>query len=124
MVPQVTVTPAAEKFMRRMVGDERWEALPERTRETRRIEGATMVGELADLCVHRPWDAADVHVPVVAAYGEHASPHHRHGMAYVADHIDGARLVELPGCRHDAPLSHPATFAERIVFPLLDLLVD
>lgn len=115
---------AAEKFMRRMVGDERWEALPERTRETRRIEGATMVGELADLRVHRPWDAVDVHVPVVAAYGEHASPHHRHGMAYVADHIDGARLVELPGCRHDAPLSHPATFAERIVFPLLDLLVD
>lgn len=115
---------AAEKFMRRMVGDDRWEALPERTRQTRRIEGATMVGELADLREHQPWAAADVHVPVITSYGEHASPHHRHGMAHVAGQIDGARLVELPGCRHDAPLSHPALFAERIVFPLVDSLVD
>lgn len=40
---------AAEHFMRRMVGDARWEALPERTRLTRRLEGAAMVGELSDL---------------------------------------------------------------------------
>ena len=33
---------AAERFMRRMVGDARWEALPERTRATRRREGVAM----------------------------------------------------------------------------------
>ncbi|MEZ5248577.1 MAG: hypothetical protein R2713_04960 [Ilumatobacteraceae bacterium] len=41
-------------------------------------------------------------------------------MRHVAEHIAGARLVVVPGCRHDAPLSHAALFAERMVFPLLD----
>ena len=40
---------AAERFMRRMIGDERWERLPSRTRAARRAEGAAMVGELVDL---------------------------------------------------------------------------
>ena len=35
----------------------RWEALPERTRATRRREGAAMVGELTDLRDHAPWSA-------------------------------------------------------------------
>lgn len=113
---------AAERFMRRMVGDERWEALPERTRQTRRAEGAAMVAELADLREHEPWTADAIRVPVVASYGGLGSPHHRRGMQHVADTIADATVVELPECRHDAPLSHPALFAERIVYPLLDRL--
>ena len=31
------------------------------------------------------------------------------------DEIDGAQVVELAECRHDAPLSHPALFAEAMV---------
>ncbi len=110
---------AAEQFMRRMIGDARWEALPERTRATRRAEGAAMVGELADLRANVPWTPDRIHVPVIAGFGEHGSPHQRRGMEFVGEQIDGARVVELPGCRHDAPLSHAALFAERIVQPLL-----
>jgi len=110
---------AAERFMRRMIGDERWEALPERTRATRRFEGAAMVGELADLRERVPWSAAHIHVPVLAGYGSDGSPHHARGMRHVAQQIVGADLVELPGCRHDAPLSHPALFAQHLVIPLL-----
>lgn len=110
---------AAERFMRRMIGDTRWEGLPERTRAQRRIEGGAMVGELADLRLHRPWTADAISVPVLAGYGTGGSPHHRAGMAHVVDSIDGARLVELDGCRHDAPLSHPALYADRLVRPLL-----
>ncbi len=40
---------AAEAFMRRLVGDERWERLPAGTRAGRRAEGVAMVGELNDL---------------------------------------------------------------------------
>jgi pimeloyl-ACP methyl ester carboxylesterase len=28
-------------------------------------------------------------------------------------------LVELPGCRHDAPLSHPDLFRTAVIDPLL-----
>ena len=40
-------------------------------------------------------------------------------MEHVAATVPGARVVELEGCRHDAPLSHPALFAEAMVLPLL-----
>ena len=110
---------AAESFMRRMIGDARWEALPERTRATRRTEGVAMVGELADLRGHRPWRADELHLPVVASYGEHGSPHQQRGMQHVAETLPDVRLVVLPGCRHDAPLSHAALFADEVVRPLL-----
>jgi pimeloyl-ACP methyl ester carboxylesterase len=110
---------AAERFMRRMIGDERWEALPERTRSTRRREGAALVGELTDLRDHAPWTPEGIRVPVLAGIGTGAAPHHRRGMEWMAEVIPGARLVELAGCRHDAPLSHPALFAAELVQPLL-----
>lgn len=113
---------AAERFMRRMIGDRRWEGLPEGTRRTRRSEGVAMVAELADLRRHRPWEAAAIRVPVVAGYGDGGAPHHRDAMRHVAATIDDCEVVELAGCRHDAPLSDPAQFAERLVVPLLGRL--
>jgi pimeloyl-ACP methyl ester carboxylesterase len=110
---------AAERFMRRMVGDARWEALPERTRATRRREGAALVGELTDLRDHAPWSPELVRVPLLVGVGEHAVAHHRRAAEWVAEHVATATLVELPDCRHDAPLSHPALVAERLVAPLL-----
>lgn len=110
---------AAERFMRRMVGDERWEALPERTRTTRRREGAAMVGELTDLRDHAPWTAESVRVPVLAGVGTLGAAHHQRGMVWFADTVPSARLVVLEGCRHDAPLAHPALFARQLVDPLL-----
>ena len=44
---------AAERFMRRMVGDEKWMRLPAGTRAARRTEGVTMVTELADAARRR-----------------------------------------------------------------------
>ena len=48
---------AAERFMRRLVGDERWERLPPSTRDARRAEGVALVGEMADLRIGPPWCA-------------------------------------------------------------------
>lgn len=119
LATQGTPADAAERFMRRLIGDQRWEALPERTRDTRRREGAAMVGELSDLRQHRPWDAGRLHLPVLAAYGSRGAPHHRQGMEHVAATVAGASLVELEGCSHDAPFREPVLFAERVVVPLL-----
>jgi pimeloyl-ACP methyl ester carboxylesterase len=48
---------AAERFVRRLVSDARWEKLPPSTRAARRSEGRAMVGELVDLREHAPWSA-------------------------------------------------------------------
>ncbi len=110
---------AAEAFMRRLVGDARWEALPERTRQARRAEGRALVEELADLRENRPWDAASIDTPVVAGYGTNGAAHHQQGMAQVAQAIEGARLVPLEGCGHGAPYSNADTFRRLLVDPLL-----
>jgi pimeloyl-ACP methyl ester carboxylesterase len=106
---------AAELFMRRLVGDAIWEGLPERTRETRRREGATMVGELADLRANRPWSPAEVHCPVVVSRGSKGAEHHRRGMEQVHEWFPGSSMLVLDGCHHDAPMSNSELFASTVV---------
>ncbi|MGZ4762834.1 MAG: alpha/beta fold hydrolase [Ilumatobacteraceae bacterium] len=109
---------AAERFLRRMLGDDRWEALPERSKHTRRAEGVAMVGELADIRRYKPWREASINVPVVVAFGSLGAAHHRRGMTHAAALL-GCPVVELANCRHDAPLSHPSLFRSVVIDPLL-----
>lgn len=112
---------AAERFLRRMLGDRRWEELPERSRHARRAEGVAMVEELADLRRNQPWSAERVTSPVVVSYGSLGQPHHHQGMKHAAGLL-GCPLVELPDCRHDAPHSHAAQFRSMVVDPLLQVV--
>jgi pimeloyl-ACP methyl ester carboxylesterase len=109
---------AAEQFMRRILGVRRWEELPERTRQARLDEGIAMVEELADLRRNRPWTAERIAVPVVTSFGSLGAAHHLRGMQHAAAELD-CPVVELAGCRHDAPLSHPDLFRTAVVEPLL-----
>ncbi len=112
---------AAERFMRRMLGDKRWDELPEHSRQTRRAEGLAMVHELADLRCHPPWNASNITIPVITAFGSKGAQHHRDGMRYAATLLD-CPVVELADCRHDAPLSHPALFRSAVIDPLLAMI--
>lgn len=111
---------AAEVFMRRLLGDARWEALPARTRQTRRDEGLAMVEELADLRANQPWTAEKIRVPVLVSFGSRGAAHHRLGMTHAADLLS-CPLVELEDCRHDAPMSNAVAFREAVIDPLLRL---
>ncbi len=113
---------AAERFMRRLVGDALWERLPERTRATRRSEGAALVGELRDLSTNPPWRASQIRCPLVVGLGTRGAAHHQRGMRFLHDSVPGSILVELADARHDAPLSHAEVFAREIVEPLARLV--
>jgi pimeloyl-ACP methyl ester carboxylesterase len=104
---------AAEAFMRRMVGDARWEALPERTREDRRREGTALAAELRSVrtAPTPPLDPADVRVPLVLGRGSRSAAHLRRSAAELARAVPHAVLVEIDGAEHGAHLSHPAAFA-------------
>jgi len=97
---------AAERFMRRLIGDARWEHLPEATREARRAEGPALVGELGSLTREPPWSSELIDVPVLAMRGEHGPAHHEHGMGVLAGWFD-TQLVTIPGARHFGPNTHP-----------------
>lgn len=108
---------AAERFMRRLLGDHLWESLPERTRATRRAEGPAMVAELRDLQANRPWQAAQIHCPLVVSYGSQGAAHHRRGMQFVHEQVPGSTCIVLDGSRHDAPMSNSLLFASAVVGP-------
>jgi pimeloyl-ACP methyl ester carboxylesterase len=112
---------AAERFMRRLIGDARWERLPDATREARRAEGVALVAELGDLSRAAPWSPDRIEVPVVAMRGEHGPAHHEQGMRALAAWF-GTGLVTIPGAHHFGPNTHPddvaavvADFAARVV---------
>ena len=111
---------AAERFMRRMIGDQRWDELPARVREQRRREGPALVGELSDLRVNPPWHPDELPMPVVFGYGSTGAPHHRRGMADAAEMVPGSHLVVLDGCGHDAPLRRAEQLTRELIEPALD----
>ncbi|MBW3668504.1 MAG: alpha/beta hydrolase [Actinobacteria bacterium] len=102
---------AAEVFMRRMIGDQRWQRLPERTKEARRREGVALLADLAGLRAGRPFDPADVRVPVVVGVGSESRPHQKDAAPRLVASLPDAELVVIEGASHGAHLSHPAEFA-------------
>ena len=105
---------AAEAFMRRLIGDQRWEELPDRTREDRRLEGPAMVGELADLRLRPAWDPQQLTMPVLAMFGERGASHHRTGMEFLAGEVPDGRVQMLAGAGHGAPVSHAEALAAHL----------
>lgn len=106
---------AAERFMRRLIGDERWERLPAATRAARRSEGVAMLGELGDLRTGPPWASERIEVPVLALFGEHGREHHRRGAELLGELLPDASVEMVPDARHFGPNTHPDEVAARIV---------
>ena len=104
---------AAEEFMRRIVGDERWEALPPRTKEQRRAEGPALVAELRSLRPPNaaPFEAAALGVPVVVGHGGQSRPHHQEAARRLAAEVPHGELVVIDDASHGAHLTHPREFA-------------
>lgn len=109
----------AETFMRGMIGNTRWERLPEATRAARRAEGRVLIGEMVSVREVAPWQAELLSLPVVVGRGSEARPHHVEGMARLAASIGGAELVTLQGCQHVAHSAAPDQFADELIRPAL-----
>ncbi len=105
---------AAEQFLRRLLGDEVWERLPERTKVARRAEGHALVGEMVDVQTLAPWEPWEVTVPVVGGHGTRSRDHHPPAVRWIVERVDGAELMVVDGAGHGAHLSHPDAFASLV----------
>ncbi|MDA3031251.1 MAG: alpha/beta hydrolase [Actinomycetota bacterium] len=103
---------AAETFMRRLIGDDRWEQLPSGTRADRRAEGAAMVAEITDVRRGAPWAAESVVVPLLMMGGELGRPHHQRGMQWLSEQIVTSSYLRVDGAGHGAPNTHPVELAK------------
>ena len=120
--------------MRRMVGDDRWEELPQRTRDQRRAEGPALVAELRSLRppAPPPYDPSELEVPVVAAHGSESRPHHQQTARVLAESAPLGELHVVDGASHGVHLTHPgrggrpgaerAAAGRRLMGKLRDLL--
>lgn len=110
---------AAERFMRRMIGDDRWERLPAATRAARRSEGPALVAELASMrgIESPPFDVSAIRQPMIIGHGSISRPHHCDAARRIANE-SGSELFVIEGAGHGAHHSHPeefAAFAMRVV---------
>jgi pimeloyl-ACP methyl ester carboxylesterase len=107
---------AAERFMRRMVGDARWEGLPQRTRDQRRADGPALVAELRSIRppAPAPYEAARLTAPVVAAHGGESRPHHQATAVALAEAAPRGELVVVAGAGHGVHLTHPSAVADLV----------
>ncbi|HSL58095.1 MAG TPA: alpha/beta hydrolase [Acidimicrobiales bacterium] len=103
---------AAERFMRRMVGDERWERLPRRTRDERRAEGEALVADLRSIRGEPAYHDDAVTVPVVAAHGSASGGHHVRTAEELAASVPHGELVVVEGAAHGVHLTHPDALAD------------
>lgn len=110
---------AAEEFMIRMIGQQRWDALPERTKTERRREGKTLVEELSALRKGPSWEPADIQCPVICGIGSHASAHQQNAAAWLTDNIS-ASLTVVQGAHHGAHMSHPKEMFEQLIRPHIE----
>ena len=103
----------AERFLRRMVGDERWEAMSASEQDARRAEGPALVAEIRSLHTGGPpFDVAALRCPVRIACGSASKEHHRRGaseLARLVGDLDGPTVID--GAQHGAHRSHPEAFA-------------
>jgi len=106
---------AAERFLRRMIGDAKWESLPAKTREERRAEGEALIVELSSARDGgAPYDPAAITVPVLSCRGTESDEHLKRGADVLAEEIASAELVVVDGANHGAHQSHPAEIADLI----------
>ncbi|MEY2422925.1 MAG: hypothetical protein QOI95_2992 [Acidimicrobiaceae bacterium] len=105
---------AVERFLRRMLGDERWEGLPEKSKRDRRAEGPTLLAELRSARSEAPYDPAAIMVPVVAGCSTLSREHHRWASHELARICGEGEPFVIEGANHGAHASHHAEFASFV----------
>lgn len=115
---EIDASTAAERFMRRMIGDAQWERLPPSSRRTRRAEGPALVADMVSIRTGAAYADDAVTCPVVAARGGDSTDHHARASEELARAVPDGELLVVPGARHGAHLTHPdefAAFVRRVV---------
>jgi pimeloyl-ACP methyl ester carboxylesterase len=110
---------AAERFLRRMLGDELWDRFPPSMKRARLAEGRALVAELKAMAeCGVVFETGDVPVPVVAGHGSLSKRLHVESARALSVEAPDAELMVIEGAQHTAHYTHVdefATFIRRVV---------
>ena len=100
-----------DRFMRRVIGDAAWDALPESTRQQRIGEWPAVLAELVTVRDQGAFDVDAVRAPCVISRA-HPSGDHRVGAGeWLVSNLPRAELVLLHDSVHNAHMADPDRFA-------------
>lgn len=106
---------AAEAFLRRVIGDRRYERLPAATRAEIALDGPALVAELSALRRDPPpFDPATIRAPVVVGAGSKSPERNRRAARLLAALLPAGELAVVDGAGHGAHLTHPAELAALV----------
>jgi pimeloyl-ACP methyl ester carboxylesterase len=106
----------AERFFRRIVSDRAWERLGEAQRESRRLDGATLLNDLRTVRSEKsPFDLSTLKVPSTYVHGDgNGSDYYRALSTALVELNPLITAVELENASHDAHLRVPGQLAALI----------
>ena len=106
---------AAESFVSRMIGEQRYNRLSASTRAELRADGPALVAEM--MAIRRdppPFEASQITVPVVVSRGSLAADRHVKAAGWLAAELPKAELRVVEGAAHGAHQSHPEEMAALV----------
>lgn len=107
---------AGETFMVLLIGEQRWQELPDRVKAARRAEGATLVAELTSIrSANPPYDPKYLEFPILAGYGTLSKPHMIKAAQTLAEEAPHGECMVFESAGHGAHLSHPKQFADFVL---------
>jgi pimeloyl-ACP methyl ester carboxylesterase len=106
----------AERFFRRIMSDRAWERLGEAQRQSRRLDGETLLGDLRAVRDERaPFDLADLRVPATYVHGDGTGADYFRALSDAIVKINPSIfVVEIEHADHDAHLKNSAQLAAVI----------
>jgi pimeloyl-ACP methyl ester carboxylesterase len=106
----------AERFFRRIVSDRAWERLGEPQRESRRLDGATLLNDLRTVRSEKsPFDLSTLKVPSTYVHGDGYGADYFRALSVALVELNPLITpVELENVSHDAHLRAPAPLAALI----------
>ena len=120
--PWAAATPeaAGEAFVRRMVGEQRYERIPAATRAELRKDGPALLAEMADIrSASPPFDPTEVTARVIVACGGESAERHLLATTWLAAELPRGEHRVVPGAGHGGHRSHSRELAD-----LVDELAD
>ena len=115
-VPDEDPGMAAERFFRRIMSDRAWERLGENQRESRRLDGATLLSDLRTVRNENPpFDLSTLRVPTTYVHGDSYGTEYFRELSDILVELNPyITVVELEHADHDAHLKNAAQLAAVI----------